>query len=154
MRSTRDRIRHAISFELGGLALISPLGAWAFGMPVADVGMVGVACAIIATAWTYIYNLAFDTALQCLKGGTHKSVPLRVLHAVMFELALLGLLMPVIAWYLEVGLVHALVMDVAFAGAYMIYAFVFNWAYDRTFPLPEWQGGTPTPSSALSRYSG
>ena len=56
MRSTWDRIRHAISFELGGLALISPLGAWAFGMPVADVGVVGVACAIIATVWTYFYN--------------------------------------------------------------------------------------------------
>jgi len=142
MRSTGDRLRHAISFELGGLALISPLGAWAFGMPVADVGVVGIACAIIATAWTYVYNLAFDTALQRLKGGTHKSLPMRVLHAVVFELALLALLMPVIAWYLGVGLVHALVMDVAFAGAYMVYAFVFNWAYDRAFPLPEWQGRT------------
>ncbi|MBM1172244.1 PACE efflux transporter [Microvirga arabica] len=149
MRSTGDRIRHAISFELGGLALISPLGAWAFGMPVADVGVVGVACAIIATVWTYIYNLAFDAALQRLRGGTHKSLPLRILHAVVFELALLALLMPVIAWYLEVGLVHALVMDVAFAGAYMVYALVFNWAYDRAFPLPEWQGETQPHQAAL-----
>lgn len=149
MRSTRDRIRHAISFELGGLALISPLGAWAFGMPVADVGVVGVACAIIATAWTYLYNLAFDTALQRLRGTTHKSVPLRVLHAVVFELALLALLMPVIAWYLGIGLVHAFVMDVAFAAAYMVYAFVFNWAYERAFPLPEWQGRTQPHQAAL-----
>src|SRR4051812_6695538 len=110
MRSTWDRIRHAISFELGGLALISPLGAWAFGMPVMEIGMVGVACAVIATAWTYIYNLAFDAALQRVKGGTHKSIPLRVLHAVVFELALLALLMPIIAWSLGVGLLHALVM--------------------------------------------
>lgn len=149
MRSTGDRIRHAISFELGGLALISPLGAWAFGMPVADVGVVGVACAIIAMAWTYIYNLAFDAALLRLRGGTHKSVPLRVLHAVVFELALLALLMPVIAWYLGVGFVHALVMDVAFAGAYVVYAFVFNWAYDRAFPLPEWLGGIQPRQAAL-----
>ena len=138
MRSSWDRLRHAISFELGGLALISPLGAWAFGLPVADVGVVGVACAIIATVWTYIYNLAFDAALQRVTGGTHKSFPLRVLHAVVFELALLALLMPVIAWYLDVGLLHALAMDVAFAGAYMVYAFLFNWAYDRIFPLPAW----------------
>ena len=149
MRSTGDRIRHAISFELSGLALISPLGAWAFGMPVADVGVVGVACAIIATAWTYIYNLAFDAALQRLRGRTHKSLPLRVLHAVVFELALLALLMPVIAWYLGVGLLQALVMDVAFAGAYMVYAFVFNWAYDCAFPLSEWQGGTQPRQAAL-----
>lgn len=149
MRSTGDRLRHAISFELGGLALISPLGAWAFGMPVADVGVVGLACAIIATAWTYIYNLAFDAALQRLRGGTHKSLPLRVLHAVVFEVMLLALLMPFIAWYLGVGLVQALVMDVAFAGAYMVYAFVFNWAYDRAFPLPEWQEPAQPRQAAL-----
>ncbi|ANY77116.1 hypothetical protein BB934_01850 [Microvirga ossetica] len=57
MRSSWDRLRHAISFELGGLALISPLGAWAFGLPVADVGVVGVACAIIAMVWTYIVRI-------------------------------------------------------------------------------------------------
>jgi uncharacterized membrane protein len=139
MRSSWDRLRHAISFELGGLALISPLGAWAFGSPVADVGVVGLACAIIATVWTYIYNLAFDAALKRVTGGTQKSVSLRVFHAVVFELALLALLMPVIAWYLGVGLLHALAMDVAFAGAYMVYAFLFNWAYDVIFPLPAWQ---------------
>ena len=26
-------------------------------------------------------------------------------------------------------------MDVAFAAFYMVYAFTFNWAYDRVFPL-------------------
>ncbi len=149
MRSTWDCIRHAISFELGGLALISPLGAWVFGMPVADMGVVGAACAIIATAWTYIYNLGFDAALQRVTGGTHKSIRLRVLHAVVFELALLALLIPVIAWYLGVGLLHALIMDVAFAGAYMGYAFVFNWAYDRAFPLPEWQEPSQPSQAAL-----
>ena len=30
-------------------------------------------------------------------------------------------------------------MDVSFAAFYVVYAFVFNWAYDRLFPLPEWQ---------------
>jgi hypothetical protein len=41
-------------------------------------------------------------------------------------------------------------MDVSFAVFYVVYAFVFNWAYDRIFPLPEWQaadrgGLTPSP---------
>jgi uncharacterized membrane protein len=30
-------------------------------------------------------------------------------------------------------------MDVAFAVFYLIYAYVFNLAYDRLFPLPEWK---------------
>jgi uncharacterized membrane protein len=99
MRSTRDRVCHAISFELGGLALISPLGAWAFSMPVADITVVRIACAIIATLWTYLYNLAFDAILQRITGGIGKSIPVRVLHAVLFEVGLLAMLTPLMAWY-------------------------------------------------------
>jgi uncharacterized membrane protein len=136
MRSAWDRLRHAISFELGGLALVSPLGAWAFAMPVADITVVRIACAIIATAWTYVYNLAFDVILQHLRGGTRKSIPVRVLHAVVFEAGLLTMLTPLLAWYLGISLVHAFLMDVAFALFYVVYAFVFNWAYDRVFRVP------------------
>ncbi len=139
MRKTADRIRHAISFELIGLALVAPLGALAFGMPIADIGVVGVAGATLATAWNYIYNLGFDRVMQRLTGSTQKSVAIRVLHAVMFEVGLLLALLPMIAWYLGISLTQALMMDVSFALFYMVYAFAFNWAYDRVFPLPDWQ---------------
>ncbi|HEU6443397.1 MAG TPA: PACE efflux transporter [Microvirga sp.] len=139
MRTTRDRIRHAISFELIGLALVTPLGAWAFGMPVGDIGVVGAGAATLATIWNYIYNLGFDAAMQRLTGSTQKSIPVRVLHAVLFEAGLLVVLMPLIAWYLGISLLQAFLMDVAFAVFYLVYAFMFNWVYDRVFPLPEWQ---------------
>jgi uncharacterized membrane protein len=139
MRSTSDRIRHAISFEVIGLALIIPLGAFAFGMPVADIGVVGIASATIATGWNYLYNLGFDHLMQRITGGTRKSVSVRVAHAVLFEGGLLVALMPLLAWYLGVSLLQAFMMDVSFALFYLVYAFVFNWAYDRIFPLPDWQ---------------
>lgn len=135
MRSPWDRLRHAISFELGGLTLISPLGAWAFSMPVADITVVRIACAVIATLWTYLFNLAFDAILQRITGGIGKSIPVRVLHAVLFEVGLLAMLTPLMAWYLGISLVQALLMDVAFALVYVLYAFVFNWAYDRLFSV-------------------
>jgi uncharacterized membrane protein len=143
MRSTSDRIRHAISFEIIGLALVTPLGALAFGMPVADIGVVGVAGATIATGWNYLYNLGFDHVMQRLTGGTKKSLAVRVLHAVLFEGGLLVALLPLIAWYLGISLLQAFMMDVSFALFYLVYASVFNLAYDRIFPLPDWQGKTP-----------
>ncbi len=143
MRSTSDRIRHAISFEIIGLALVTPLGALAFGMPVADIGVVGVAGATIATGWNYLYNLGFDHVMQRLTGGTKKSLAVRALHAVLFEGGLLVALLPLIAWYLGVSLLQAFMMDVSFALFYLVYAFVFNLAYDRIFPLPDWQGKAP-----------
>jgi uncharacterized membrane protein len=126
MRSTSDRIRHAISFELIGLALVTPLGAWAFGLPMVEIGVVGLASATIATAWNYVYNLCFDHALQRLTGGTRKTMPCRVLHAILFEAGLVAVLMPLIAWYLGIGLLQALLMDVSFSLFYVAYAFVFN----------------------------
>ncbi len=139
MRTTRDRIRHALSFEIIGLALVTPLGAWAFGMPMHDIGVVGFGGATIATIWNYIYNLGFDRAMQRLRGTTAKTAPIRVLHAVLFEGGLLLVLMPPIAWYLGISLWQAFLLDISFAVFYLVYAFVFNWAYDRAFPLPEWQ---------------
>ncbi|MCZ4345905.1 PACE efflux transporter [Devosia neptuniae] len=135
MRTPRDRIRHAISFEIIGLTLITPLGAFAFAMPIHDIGVIGVGSATLAMVWNYIYNYGFDRLLLRLRGDTQKSMPMRVLHAVLFELGLLIALMPLIAWYLGVSLWQALVMDVSFALFYMGYAFVFNLAYDRVFPL-------------------
>lgn len=139
MRSLQDRIRHALSFEIIGLMLVIPLGALLFGMPMEDIGIVGLVSATLATVWNYIYNLGFDHAMQRLKGTTLKTPAIRVAHAVLFELGLLIVLMPFIAWYLNISLAHALVMDISFALFYVVYAFVFNWSYDRIFPLPEWK---------------
>ncbi|WP_421952620.1 PACE efflux transporter [Pelagibacterium sp.] len=142
MRTAWDRVRHAICFEIIGLILVIPLGALVFAMPMHDIGVVGLVSATIAMAWNYVFNLGFDTILQRTIGTTLKSVRLRIAHAVLFELGLLIVLMPFIAWYLGITLIHALVMDISFALFYMGYAFVFNLAYDRAFPLPEWREAT------------
>ncbi|SDG85691.1 PACE efflux transporter [Pelagibacterium luteolum] len=145
MRTAWDRVRHALFFEIFGLILVVPLGAVVFAMPLHDIGVVGVVSATIAMAWNYVYNLMFDTVLKRTTGTTLKSLRLRVLHAVLFELGLLIVLMPFIAWYLGITLLHALIMDIAFALFYMGYAFVFNLAYDKVFPLKEWEQQTATP---------
>lgn len=139
MRKSWDRVRHALLFEIIGLMLVVPLGALVFAMPMNEIGVVGLVSATLAMVWNYIYNWIFDTVLQRTTGTTLKSVRMRVAHAVLFELGLLIVLMPFIAWYLGISLMHALIMDISFALFYMGYAFVFNWAYDKAFPLPEWK---------------
>ncbi|HLV84189.1 MAG TPA: PACE efflux transporter [Devosia sp.] len=136
MRTARDRIRHTILFEIFGLLLVTPLGALAFAMPLQDIGAIGIGGATLAMLWNYIYNYGFDRLMQRWRGTTLKTLPLRVLHAILFELGLLLALLPLIAWYLGITLWQALVMDIAFALFYMVYAFVFNLAYDRVYPIP------------------
>lgn len=136
MRTTADRIRQAVAFELIGLALITPLIAWGFGHPMSEIGVIGIGGATIATVWNYLFNLGFDHALRRLTGGTRKSLPVRIVHALLFEAGLLVVLMPFIAWYLDVSLLEAFLMDVSLALFYVVYAFLFTWAYDRLFPVP------------------
>ena len=143
MRSTRDRIRHAILFEVVGLALIIPLGTVAFGLHASAMGVIGIGSAVTATAWNYVYNLGFDHAMQRVMGHTRKSLPLRAAHAVLFEAGLLVILLPPFALYLCIGLCEALVMDLASAGFYGAYACLFNLTYDRAFPAPGWAEAAP-----------
>ena len=139
MRSFGDRLRHAISFEIIGLLIVAPLGALVFGKPMVDIGAVGVVSAVIAATWVFVYNAGFDHAMQRLRGTTQKGLLLRIAHAVLFEVGLVAMLMPFIAFYLGVTLWEALMMDLSLSAFYLVYAFSFNWAYDRLFPLPEWR---------------
>ena len=135
MRTPADRIRHAVIFEIIALSIITPLGAWVFGLPMMDMGAVGAGAALIAAGWNYLFNLGFDHALARLRGSVRKTLRLRVLHALLFEAGLLAVLVPFIACYLGIGLVEAFLMDVALAGFFLVYAFAFNWAYDVIFPV-------------------
>jgi uncharacterized membrane protein len=45
-------------------------------------------------------------------------------------------------------------MDLAFAVFYVVYAFLFNLAYDRVFPLPEWETARSGAARAWARGRG
>ncbi|UNK05458.2 MULTISPECIES: PACE efflux transporter [Psychrobacter] len=135
MRSRNDRIRHALGFEILGLMLFAPLGSWVFGYELHTMGVIAVAASIVATVWNYFYNILFDNAMVKLRGSVHKTLLIRILHALLFEGGLLLLFMPIIAWYLGITLWEAFIMDIAMALFYLVYAFFYNIAYDKVFPI-------------------
>jgi len=137
MRTARDRIRQAVSFEIIGLVIVAPLGAWLFGHDPFDIGLLAAMAATLATGWNYVYNLGFDHALLRLAGRVRKRPMERVLHALGFEGGLLVALLPIVALWLGISLWDAFVMDLFLALFYMLYAFVFTWIYERIFPVPE-----------------
>mgnify|MGYP000885641608 FL=1 len=136
-RSFSDRVRHALSFEIVGLAIFTPLATLAFDKPATDMGMIGLISSTVATLWNFVFNVGFDRAMLRMTGSAVKSMPVRVLHTLMFEGGLLVLLVPMIAWYLAIPLMAALMMDLAIMLFYLVYTFFFNIAYDRVYPLPE-----------------
>ena len=136
-RSFSDRVRHALSFEIIGLGIFTPLATLAFDKPALDMGMIGLISATVATLWNFVFNIGFDRAMIRATGSAVKSVPVRILHTLMFEGGLVVLLIPMIAWYLGITLWQALVMDIAIVAFYLVYTFFFNIGYDRVYPLPQ-----------------
>lgn len=136
MRTTFDRIRHAVLFEIIGLILFTLVGTWIFNTPMSNMGVIAIFGATLAMLWNYLYNLLFDHAMLRLRGRLDKTVAMRALHAILFEIGLMILMLPFIMWYLGIGLVDALIMDMGYALFFMCYAFVFNWGYDIVFPIP------------------
>lgn len=108
-------------------------------MHAADIGVVAIIAATIATLWNYLYNVLFDRGMRWWKGSVQKTIILRILHAIFFEASLLLVTLPLLAFVLGIGLWQAFVMDLAFVAFYLVYAFVFNWVYDLAFPLSDRQ---------------
>lgn len=137
LRRFWDRARQIALFEAGGLLLITPPFAWASGVPMGDsLGLLAL-IALIAALWNAAYNIGFDKIEGRLTGRTadRRPWPLRVLHALGFEGGLLAMTLPVVMAWTGMDWLTALIADLALAVAYTVYAFVFNLAYDRLFPI-------------------
>lgn len=136
MRSGTDRLRHAITFELLGLMLCVPLASGVTAQPLLHTGVLALVLSLLATSWNYLYNLLVDTLMLRHLGRLEKRWGERVWHALGFEGGLLLVTLPLVAWWMEISLWQALLLDLGFALFYLIYAFFYNLAYDRLFPLP------------------
>ncbi|MFH0258654.1 PACE efflux transporter [Vibrio rumoiensis] len=137
MRTTFDRLRHTICFELIGLAILTLGIAKLINMDMTKIGVLAVAFSIIATVWNYFYNILFDKEMLKHTGQLNKTVAIRIFHACLFEAGLLVITLPIMAWWLEIGLMEAFILDLGMALFYLIYAFVYNLAYDRIFPVSQ-----------------
>lgn len=137
MRTTADRIRHAVGFELIGLITFAPSATLLFGYNMFEMGSLAIAGSIIATVWNYLYNLLFDHAMVKLRGKVHKTTLIRIYHAFLFEGGLLVMFLPLIAWHLNITIWMAFKLGMAMSAFYLTYAFVYNLIYDKVFPIPE-----------------
>lgn len=118
----------AIAMSTLGLALLADRGA-------GHASVAAVAASAIAVAWNFLYNAVFEAweARQATRG---RSVARRIAHAVGFEAGLVVTLVPLFAWWLEISLWQAFLLDLGLIVFFLVYTFVFNLAFDRVFGLP------------------
>ena len=128
------RVLYVALYE--GLAIAFVTLAFMAGQQnVATASGVAVGSSLIAVVWNLAFNALFERweARQPVRG---RSRARRVAHAIGFEGGLGLWLVPFMAWWLDVSLWQALVLDLGLLLFFLVYTFAFTWGFDKLFGLP------------------
>lgn len=135
LQGPRRRVLYVTLYELIAIAAATLGLAVLTGQGAGHSGVIAVAASAVAVVWNVVFNWAFERweSRQVVRG---RSVGRRIAHAIGFEGGLVFTLVPLFAWWFNVSLWQAFVMDLALIVFFLCYTFVFNWVFDRVFGLP------------------
>lgn len=130
------RVLQAILYEVFAIAFVAPVLSLAFDKPPTSTLGLAFVLSSIALAWNYAFNAMFERweARQCVRGRSFRR---RLAHGAGFEGGLVVLLVPVMAFWLEVSFFGALLTNLGLLAFFFVYAIAFTWVFDRVFGLPE-----------------
>ncbi|AJC48302.1 PACE efflux transporter [Allofrancisella guangzhouensis] len=128
------RLVHMIGFEAIGIIVFTPITMFILNENILSMGILVVIISVTAMAWNFIYNYLFDL-IEIYLGG-HRSkryFNIRMLHTILFEAGLLIITIPFIAYWLEISLMEALIVDIGFVIFYVFYALAYNYTFDKVY---------------------
>ncbi|MYM24101.1 PACE efflux transporter [Duganella sp. FT135W] len=134
MQGLKRKVVYVSLFELIAIGLTSSILIFS-GQDAGHAGAAAVASSGLAIIWNFIFNSLFETweARQVTRGRSWKR---RAVHAIGFEGGLVLVLVPLFAWWLNITLWEALVLDIGLLLFFMVYTYIFSLAFDRVFGLP------------------
>jgi uncharacterized membrane protein len=127
-KSLTERVFQAIGFEVFAVLMCTPLFAWLMDKPLFDMGVVAIANCFIALGWNVLFNGLFDRMLE--RFALTRSGWTRLLHALLFEGGLVVVSVPLVAWWLNIGLLQALILDIGVLLFFLPYTYLYHWGYD------------------------
>ena len=135
LQGIRRRVVYVTLYELIAIVVATFGLATLTGQNASHASVAAVAASVIAVLWNIGFNWAFERweSRQAVRG---RSVKRRIAHAIGFEGGLVFTLVPLFAWWFNVSLWQAFVMDLALIVFFLCYTFVFNWVFDQVFGLP------------------
>ena len=142
LQGAKRRILYVSLYELIAIAVATYGLAWVTGAGAAHSSVIAAVSSAIAVLWNLAFNWLFERweSRQSVRG---RSMARRVAHAIGFEGGLIFFLVPLFAWWFQVGLWQAFVMDIGLIVFFLCYTFVFNWGFDRVFGLPASAAAAP-----------
>lgn len=135
MQGIQRKVVYVTLYELIAIVCSSAGLALLANSSVGHASVAAIAASAIAVVWNLVFNTLFERweSRQAKRG---RSLARRVAHAIGFEGGLVFTLVPLFAWWLEISLWEAFVLDLGLIAFFLVYTFVFNLAFDRIFGLP------------------
>lgn len=127
-KSPKERLFHAVLFELLANILTASFVTFVLQVPLAHSAMLSVTSALTATVWNFIFNKIFDGLQK--KHGFERSFKMRAVHAIAFETGLIILMTPLAMALLKLPLVQAMAVEMGLVLFFLPYTIIFNWCYD------------------------
>ncbi|PCC98344.1 PACE efflux transporter [Halopseudomonas pelagia] len=134
MQGIKRKLVYVTLYEVIATAVIT-LILLMMGHAVLDAGVASGMTSAIAVSWNLVWNSLFES-WETRQPERGRSIKRRIMHALGFEFGLLAILVPVMAWWLEISLWHAFVLDMGLLIFFVFYTFVFSLAFDKIFGLP------------------
>lgn len=115
-------------FEVGALVILVPLMSWGLHMDVFHFGSL----ALILSLCAMSCNMGYNHLFEWLEKRFHwtRTFWVRVGHTLGFEVSFLAVALPITAWWLDMTIIQAFLLDLVFTIFFVLYAFFFNWIYD------------------------
>ncbi|MDD0975917.1 PACE efflux transporter [Pseudomonas fontis] len=135
MQGAPRKIVQAVLYEAIAVACVAPALALAFDEGMAHSTALSFILSAVALLWNMLYNGAFEY-WEARQAQRTRTFTRRLVHAFGFEGGLVLILLPVVAYWLQISLMAALATNIALFAFFFVYAFVFQWAFDRVFDVP------------------
>ncbi|MDN3612065.1 PACE efflux transporter [Vibrio ostreicida] len=124
----KERLLHMVLFELFALILMAVLATFITGKEASKMAGLALSLSLIAMGWNYLYNVGYDKIFG--EDRSKRTLKVRILHGLGFELGMMIISFPVLMWVLQLGFWVLLLMDIGVVLFFVFYAISFNWVYD------------------------
>lgn len=135
MQGPVRKVFQAVTYEAIAWVFIAPAIAYVYNSDLRYSGVFSLLLSAFALVWNVAYNAMFEY-WEARQRQRTRNFMRRAMHATGFEGGLALLLIPFIAWWLDISVQQAVLTDVALLGFFLVYSFVFQYCFDKLFDVP------------------
>lgn len=135
MQGMKRRVTYVFFYEVLSFLICAMILAVLSGSTISHTGPLSLLIAVIAVSVNFFYNYAFEWWEKRQHSKT-RTIFRRVVHAIGFQVVLVIILIPLIAWWVQISLVKAFLLDFSLMIIIPCYTFVYNYFFDHLFGLP------------------